>query len=138
MMYFNFDYLFCFFKYGPHSLDFYFYFRFFCEFVDLEIFNLALHFNIWWYFRFWASIFWFEIFILDTFIKIWFILNFIIRSIILVFFNFITRVYKYFFFIFFVHWFFSNFIFYCLDFQGLMLNIFFPFSFYGVKLWFFF
>jgi hypothetical protein len=98
MVYFNFDF---FFKYGSHSLDFYFYFGFFCEYVDLEIFNLPLHFNIWWYFRFWPSMFWFKFFILDTFIKNWFIFNFIIGFIILIFFNFITWVCKYFFLTFF-------------------------------------
>ena len=34
-------------KFGSHSLDFYFCFGFFCQFVDLEIFNLAIQFNIW-------------------------------------------------------------------------------------------
>lgn len=40
-MYFYFDF-FLFLEFGPHSLDFYFSLGFFCEFVDLEIFNLVL------------------------------------------------------------------------------------------------
>jgi hypothetical protein len=37
-----FSIVFLFFEFDPHSLDFYFYFEFFCEVVDLKNFNLAL------------------------------------------------------------------------------------------------